>query len=159
MSILSRERNAESGVLGGCLIRGTAVLVLAAALSILAPACSKSPQAYLEAGKKHMEESRYNEAFIEFRNAVKKTRDSRKRRKSRGSMSFWEMSTRIRETPRKLNRCSANRHPWTSSSDISFYKRFQAGVQPLPLGHADAQVFFQPVMFVHGCSEQLVVAV
>lgn len=56
-------------------IRGAAVLMLAATLSLLSHACSKSPQTYLEAGKKYLEEDRYNEALIEFRNAINK--DSR----------------------------------------------------------------------------------
>ena len=55
--------------------RGAVVFILAATLSLLSLACSKSPQDYLEAGKKHLEKGRYNEALIEFRNAVKKDTD------------------------------------------------------------------------------------
>ena len=52
--------------------RGAVVFMLTAALLLSSQACSKSPQDYLESGKKHLEEGRYNEALIEFRNAAKK---------------------------------------------------------------------------------------
>ena len=53
-------------------MRGVVVLMLTAALLLLFQACSKSPQAHLESGKKYMEEGKYNEALLELRNATKK---------------------------------------------------------------------------------------
>jgi len=53
-------------------VRGAVVFMLTAALLLLSQACSKSPQAHLEAGKKYMEEGKYSEALIEFRNATRK---------------------------------------------------------------------------------------
>ena len=52
-------------------IRVISVFALTAVLILFLHACSKSPQAYIESGKKYLEEGRYNEALIEFRNAAR----------------------------------------------------------------------------------------
>ena len=54
------------------LMRVTAVFALTAAL-LLFHACSRSPQSHIEAGKKYLEEGRYNEALIEFVYTVRVT--------------------------------------------------------------------------------------
>jgi tetratricopeptide (TPR) repeat protein len=65
------------------LIRGSVVFMLTAIL-LLFQSCSKSHQAYLDAGKKHLEEGRYNEALIEFRNAARKN--------ARNPEAYYQMS-------------------------------------------------------------------